>query len=186
MATYNELQSKLQDSNNPIVFFDVSIAGVEAGRICLELFANLVPKTCENFRQLCTGEYRADSVPQGFKTSIFHRVIKDFMIQGGDFIKGDGTGQFSIYGGKNSSFGDESFALKHDAAGLLSMANAGAHTNGSQFFITCAPCAFLDSKHVVFGKVLDGMLVVRKCENVPTGPNNRPKLPVVITQCGQL
>ena len=102
---------------------------------------------------------------------------------GGDFLKGDGTGSQSIYG---SSFADENFKLKHDSPGLLSMANSGVNTNGCQFFVTCAKCDFLDGKHVVFGKVIDGLLVMRKIENVPTGPNNKPKLPVVITQCGEM
>lgn len=175
-----------QDSKqaNPIVFFDISIGGIEMGRMKMELFADVVPKTAENFRQLCTGEYLKDRVPQGYKGSSFHRIIKDFMIQGGDFIKGDGTGSTSIYGG--SMFPDESFKLKHDAPGLLSMANSGPATNGCQFFLTCAKCDFLDSKHVVFGKVVEGLLIMRKMENVPTGPNNKPKLPVVIAQCGEM
>lgn len=168
---------------NPIVFFDVSIGGKEVGRIKMELFANIVPKTAENFRQFCTGEFRKDGVPQGYKGATFHRVIKDFMIQGGDFIEGDGTGCNSIYG---ASFADENFKLKHDTPGLLSMANSGPNTNGCQFFITCAKCDFLDGKHVVFGKVIDGLLIVRKIENVSTGANNKPILPVVIIQCGEM
>ena len=168
---------------NPIVFFDVSIGGQDIGRMKMELFADVVPKTAENFRQFCTGEYRKDGLPQGYKNATFHRVIKDFMIQGGDFLKGDGTGSMSIYG---PSFEDENFKLKHDSAGLLSMANSGPSTNGCQFFITCAKCDFLDGKHVVFGKVVDGLLVMRKVENVPTGGNNRPRLPVVINLCGEL
>jgi len=155
----------------------------EIGRIIIELFADVVPKTAENFRQFCTGEFKRDSVPTGFKTTSFHRIIKDFMIQGGDFLNGDGTGCMSIYG---ETFDDENFTLKHDSPGLLSMANSGRDTNGSQFFITCAKCDFLDGKHVVFGRVLDGLLVVRKIENVPTGPNNKPKIPVVISQCGEM
>lgn len=149
----------------------------------LELFADVVPKTAENFRMFCTGEHRKDGVPLGFKGANFHRVIKDFMIQGGDFVNGDGTGVNSIYGG---TFADENFVLKHDAPGLLSMANSGKDTNGCQFFVTCAKCNFLDNKHVVFGRVLDGLLIMRKIENVPTGPNNKPKLPVMISQCGQM
>ena len=172
-----------RNNNNPIVFFDVSIGGQEIGRMKIELFADVVPKTAENFRQFCTGEHRKDGIPQGYKNATFHRVIKDFMIQGGDFLKGDGTGLMSIYG---SSFADENFKLKHDGAGLLSMANSGPHTNGCQFFITCAKCDFLDNKHVVFGKVVDGLLVMRKIENVPTGGNNKPRLPVVINLCGEL
>ena len=169
--------------SNPIVFFDVSIGGQEVGRMKMELFADVVPKTAENFRQLCTGELRKDGVPQGYKNATFHRVIKDFMIQGGDFVKGDGTGSMSIYG---PNFPDENFKVKHTTPGLLSMANSGPHTNGCQFFVTCAKCDFLDGKHVVFGRVIDGLLVMRKIENVPTGGNNKPRLPVVITQCGEM
>eukprot|EP00118_Oscarella_pearsei_P026068 m.309333 g.309333 ORF g.309333 m.309333 type:complete len:106 (+) comp46091_c0_seq1:3-320(+) len=105
------------------------------------------------------------------------------MIQGGDFMKGDGTGTRSIYG---NTFPDENFVHKHTAPGMLSMANSGPGTNGCQFFITCSKCDFLDMKHVVFGKLLDGLLVMRKIENVPTGPNNRPKLPIVVSQCGEM
>ncbi|KAL1776345.1 nuclease-sensitive element-binding protein 1 isoform X1 [Sigmodon hispidus] len=163
---------------NPVVFFDVSIGGQEVGRMKIELFADVVPKTAENFRQFCTGEFRKDGVPIGYKGSTFHRVIKDFMIQGGDFVNGDGTGVASIYRGP---FADENFKLRHSAPGLLSMANSGPSTNGCQFFITCSKCDWLDGKHVVFGKIIDGLLVMRKIENVPTGPNNKPKLPVSLT-----
>jgi len=149
----------------------------------MELFNDIVPKTAENFRQLCTGEHRVNARPMGYKGATFHRVVRDFMVQGGDFISGDGTGSFSIYGDK---FQDENFASKHTGAGLLSMANSGANTNGCQFFITTAKCDFLDGKHVVFGKVTDGLLTLRKIENVPTGPNNRPKLVVKITECGEM
>ncbi|KAJ3412659.1 cytochrome P450 monooxygenase 7 [Chytridiales sp. JEL 0842] len=170
----------------------------------MELFADVVPRTAENFRQLCTGEYKYDpsisivrrglksnvctlyrrnGIPQGFKNCQFHRVIKDFMVQGGDFIKGDGTGSMSIYGER---FEDENFQLKHSSPGLLSMANSGPNTNGCQFFITCAKCDFLDGKHVVFGRLVDGLLTLRKIENVPTGPNNRPKVPIMITECGEM
>ena len=253
--------------HNPVVFFDVTIGGHNAGRIVMELFADVTPKTAENFRSFCTGEYRKTDVPLGYKGSPFHRsedpadaqrntrrtaegslarsteahmsleadsqpaptrtwscprlrptslsfrrlihlspallavccslcpfslcavpvvcrVIKDFMLQGGDFLKGDGTGSMSIYQGV--PFKDESFQIKHTEAGLLSMANSGANTNGCQFFITCAKAEWLDNKHVVFGKVIDGMLTVRRIENVATGPNNKPKLPVIISQCGEL
>ncbi|TPX68557.1 hypothetical protein SpCBS45565_g03103 [Spizellomyces sp. 'palustris'] len=149
----------------------------------MELFKDVVPRTAENFRQLCTGEYKRNGIPQGYKGCHFHRVIKDFMVQGGDFLKGDGTGSMSIYGER---FEDENFGLKHSGPGLLSMANSGPNSNGSQFFITCAKCDFLDGKHVVFGRLVDGLLTLRKIENVPTGPNNRPKLPVIISECGEM
>lgn len=168
---------------NPIVFFDVMVGSSEIGRMKMELYADVVPRTAENFRQFCTGEFRKDGVPIGYKSSIFHRVIKDFMIQGGDFVNSDGTGVFSIYGGH---FVDENFKLKHSGPGLLSMANSGKDTNGCQFFITCAKCDFLDGKHVVFGRVIDGLLVMRKIENVPVGPNNKPKIPISISQCGEM
>ncbi|XP_005800156.1 peptidyl-prolyl cis-trans isomerase H [Xiphophorus maculatus] len=169
--------------NNPIVFFDITIGGQDVGRMKVELFADVVPKTAENFRQFCTGEFRKDGVPIGYKGCTFHRVIKDFMIQGGDFVNGDGTGICSIYRGP---FADENFKMKHSAPGLLSMANSGPGTNGCQFFITCTKCDWLDGKHVVFGKVVDGLLIMRKIENVPTGPNNKPKLPILIAQCGEM
>ncbi len=170
---------------NPVVFFDISIGGVSAGRIKIELFSDICPKTAENFRQFCCGEYRKNALPVGYKGSLLHRVVKGFVIQGGDFEKGDGTGRFSIYG---SSFADENFILRHTGPGLLSMANSGPNTNGCQFFITCAKCDWLDGKHVVFGKVIDeeSMLVVRKIENIPVNVGDKPKFPVVIDQCGEL
>lgn len=123
--------------------------------------------------------YRSDNSRSTLAyNNIACRVIKDFMVQGGDFLKGDGTGSMSIYGDK---FPDENFIEKHTGAGLLSMANSGPNTNGCQFFITCDACDFLDGKHVVFGRLVDGLLTLRKIENVSTGPNNRPKLPVKIT-----
>ncbi|KAJ1650689.1 Peptidyl-prolyl cis-trans isomerase-like 1 [Dispira parvispora] len=170
-------------SRNPVVFFDISIGGQPVGRMTMELFADVVPKTAENFRQLCTGEFKVNGVPQGFKNCIFHRVIKDFMVQGGDFLNKDGTGRMSIYG---ETFPDENFTLKHTGPGLLSMANSGPNSNGCQFFITCAKCDFLDGKHVVFGKLVDGLLTLRKIENVPTRAGNLPRLPVVITECGEM
>ncbi|CAK8689477.1 peptidyl-prolyl cis-trans isomerase H-like [Clavelina lepadiformis] len=171
------------DTGNPVVFMDITVGGQEIGRIKIELFADIVPKTAENFRKFCTGEHRRDGIPIGYKGASFHRVIKDFMIQGGDFVQSNGTGLTSIYGGK---FEDENFKMHHTGAGLLSMANSGKDTNGCQFFITCAKCDFLDGKHVVFGKVTDGLLVVRRIENVPVGANNRPKLPIVVSECGEL
>ena len=170
---------------NPIVFFDVEIGGMSAGRIKIELFADRVPRTAENFRQFCTGEMRRSDQPVGYKGAPFHRVIKGFMIQGGDFVKGDGTGRLSIYGDK---FEDEDLTVKHEHEGLLSMANSGPDSNGCQFFITCAKCDWLDGKHVVFGKLLDdgSLLTMRKIENVATGEHNKPWLDVVISECGEL
>mmetsp|Transcript_41251 Transcript_41251/g.105488 ORF Transcript_41251/g.105488 Transcript_41251/m.105488 type:complete len:186 (-) Transcript_41251:14-571(-) len=169
---------------NPIVFFDVTIGGAPAGRIKMELFADICPKTAENFRQFCTGEYRKNGQPVGYKGCAFHRVIKDFMIQGGDFLKGDGTGSTSIYGTK---FADEPFVGKHTGPGLLSSANSGPNTNGCQFFITCAKTEWLDNKHVVFGRLMDdSLLVARKIENVSCGPNNKPKLQCLIAECGEM
>eukprot|EP01063_Lacrimia_lanifica_P031563 TRINITY_DN522_c5_g1_i1.p1 TRINITY_DN522_c5_g1~~TRINITY_DN522_c5_g1_i1.p1 ORF type:complete len:211 (+),score=74.80 TRINITY_DN522_c5_g1_i1:66-698(+) len=171
---------------NPIVFFDVSIGGVPAGRIKMELFADVVPKTAENFRQMCTGEFKdkTSGAAMGYKGCTFHRVIKDFMVQAGDFLNHDGTGSISIYG---SSFPDENFSLKHTGPGELSMANSGVDTNGSQFFITCTKTEWLDNKHVVFGKVIDGMLTVRKVEAVSVvGKGQKPKIPCVISECGEM
>jgi len=168
---------------NPVVFFDISIASHTSGRIIIELFADIVPRTAENFRQLCTGEYRVNGLPVGYKGCVFHQVVKDFMCASGDVMNNDGSGSISIYG---AQFEDENFILKHDRPGRLSMANNGINTNGSQFFILTNQANWLDDKHVVFGQVIDGMLTVRKIENVGVGINNRPKLPVVITQCGEL
>ena len=142
------------------------------------------PKTCENFRQLCTGEFLVNEQPTGYKGATFHRVIKDFMIQGGDFVNGDGTGQNSIYG---TTFKDENFLHRHDQPGMLSMANSGRDTNACQFFITLAKADWLNGVHVVFGKVLDAesMLTVRKCEAVPVS-NQKPRIQLRITECGEL
>ncbi|EFY87752.1 peptidyl-prolyl cis-trans isomerase [Metarhizium acridum CQMa 102] len=162
-------------------------AGEPLGRITFELFKDVVPKTAENFRQFCTGESKdAQGKPQGYKGSKFHRIIPNFMCQGGDFLKGDGTGSTCIWGLK--AFEDENFKLKHDQPGLLSMANAGPNSNGSQFFITTVPTPFLDGKHVVFGKVVDGMEVVRKMEHTKTGYKGKdvPNMDVVIAQCGEM
>ncbi|KZF26059.1 hypothetical protein L228DRAFT_216146 [Xylona heveae TC161] len=170
---------------NPVVFFDMSLGGEPLGRVKMELFADTVPRTAENFRQFCTGETKnAMGRPQGYKGARFHRVIKDFMIQGGDFLNGNGTGSTCIYGTK--SFADENFVLRHDTAGLLSMANSGPNTNGSQFFITTTPTPFLNGKHVVFGRVIDGMDVVRKIEHTRTGRDDRPIQDVTIAQCGEM
>ncbi|CAL1145113.1 unnamed protein product [Cladocopium goreaui] len=169
---------------NPKVFFDMTIGGTAAGRITMELRADVAPKTAENFRSLCTGEkgMGKSGKPLHFKGSAFHRVIPDFMCQGGDFTAGNGTGGESIYGAK---FADENFTLKHTGPGILSMANAGPNTNGSQFFLCTVKTQWLDGKHVVFGAVTDGMDVVKKIEAVGSQSGKTSK-PVVIADCGQL
>merc|ERR1711887_146553 len=158
------------------VWFDITIGDEAAGRIEVGLFGKTVPKTVENFFQLAQ-----KPEGEGFKGSKFHRVIKDFMLQGGDFTKGDGTGGRSIYGEK---FADENFKIKHNGAGWLSMANAGKDTNGSQFFITVKKTSWLDGKHVVFGKVIKGMSMVRKIENNKTDGRDKPLKEVRIVDCG--
>lgn len=170
---------------NPRVFFDVTAGGKPLGRVTMELYADLVPKTAENFRALCTGEKGLGKTgkPLHYKGSIFHRVIKQFMIQGGDFTAGDGTGGESIYGAK---FEDEAFPKKHEKPFLLSMANAGPNTNGSQFFITTVATPHLDDKHVVFGQILNGKSVVRQIENTQTASGDKPLKELVIADCGQL
>ncbi|KIW08816.1 uncharacterized protein PV09_00747 [Verruconis gallopava] len=169
----------------PRVFFDISIGDKPAGRIAFELYNDIVPKTAENFRALCTGEKGVGKagVPLHYKGSTFHRVIKSFMCQGGDFTAGNGTGGESIYGEK---FEDENFELKHDRPFLLSMANAGPGTNGSQFFITTVKTPHLDGKHVVFGEVINGKSVVRDIENGPVGASDKPLKEVKIVDCGEL
>ena len=169
---------------NPVVFFDVSVGGQPQGRITMELFADVVPGTAENFRCLCTGEKGVgkSGKPLHFKGSSFHRVISDFMAQGGDFTAGNGTGGESIYGMK---FKDENFQLKHTKRGDLSMANAGPNTNGSQFFLCFIPTNWLDGKHVVFGGVTDGWNVLDALEAVGSSSGQTSK-PCVITDCGQL
>lgn len=168
---------------NPKVFFEIKIGDVIVGKIIMSLFANIVPKTAENFRCLCTGEKgnTSSGKPLHYKGSIFHRVISNFMIQGGDFTNFNGTGGESIYGNK---FSDENFELKHEEEGLLSMANAGKNTNGSQFFITTVPTPHLDGKHVVFGKVVEGMDIVRMIENAKTTSNDKPLQDITILNCG--
>lgn len=171
---------------NPRVYLDISIGGELEGRIVIELFHDVVPKTAENFRALCTGEKGIGpntGVPLHFKGSCFHRVIKGFMIQGGDISAGDGTGGESIYG---LNFEDESLELKHERKGILSMANSGPNTNGSQFFITTTRTPHLDGKHVIFGKVVKGIGVVRSVELGVVGENDRPVQDVVIVDCGEI
>nr|1A33_A Chain A, PEPTIDYLPROLYL ISOMERASE [Brugia malayi]1A58_A Chain A, CYCLOPHILIN [Brugia malayi]1C5F_A Chain A, PEPTIDYL-PROLYL CIS-TRANS ISOMERASE 1 [Brugia malayi]1C5F_C Chain C, PEPTIDYL-PROLYL CIS-TRANS ISOMERASE 1 [Brugia malayi]1C5F_E Chain E, PEPTIDYL-PROLYL CIS-TRANS ISOMERASE 1 [Brugia malayi]1C5F_G Chain G, PEPTIDYL-PROLYL CIS-TRANS ISOMERASE 1 [Brugia malayi]1C5F_I Chain I, PEPTIDYL-PROLYL CIS-TRANS ISOMERASE 1 [Brugia malayi]1C5F_K Chain K, PEPTIDYL-PROLYL CIS-TRANS ISOMERASE 1 [B len=168
------------------VFLDVTIDGNLAGRIVMELYNDIAPRTCNNFLMLCTGMAGTGKIsgkPLHYKGSTFHRVIKNFMIQGGDFTKGDGTGGESIYGGM---FDDEEFVMKHDEPFVVSMANKGPNTNGSQFFITTTPAPHLNNIHVVFGKVVSGQEVVTKIEYLKTNSKNRPLADVVILNCGEL
>jgi len=183
------IQPKIEKKNiipytdtNTNVFFDIYISDIYAGRVIIELFDDDVPKTCENFRFLCTNGLFHKKEPC-YKDSIFHRVIKDFMLQGGDFTNHNGTGGYSLYGEK---FKDENFNLKHNQPGLLSMANSGPNTNGSQFFITLKETPWLDDKHVVFGIVISGFDVIKQIEALQVDDNDRPTVDVKIKECGLL
>ncbi|XP_027496545.1 ranBP2-like and GRIP domain-containing protein 4 isoform X4 [Corapipo altera] len=171
------LAAGLSKDTNPVVYFEVSADDEPLGHITMELFSNIVPRTAENFRALCTGEKGF-----GFKNSRFHRIVTDFVCQGGDITNHDGTGGQSIYG---TAFEDENFEVKHTGPGLLSMANKGRDTNNSQFFITLKKAEHLDFKHVVFGFVKDGMDVVKKIESFGS-PKGLVNARIVITDCGQI
>jgi peptidylprolyl isomerase len=167
--------------NNPKVFFDIKVGDKEPRRVEFELFLDKVPKTVINFKNLCLGN--TEDPKQTYKGTIFHRVIKNFMMQGGDYENANGTGGASIYG---RTFEDENFYYKHSKEGLLSMANSGPNTNGSQFFITFKETSWLDSKHVVFGRVVNGMDVVKEVEQLETDDQDKPKVEISIVDCGSL
>ncbi len=184
-SLYDDKPQKLSsipkyDPSNPRVYFDITVDNQEPRRVEFELFAKNVPLTAENFRVLCTGE---KSSKLHYKNSIFHRIIKGFMMQGGDFENSNGTGGSSIYGNK---FDDENFIFPHSEPGLLSMANSGPNTNGSQFFITFKETPWLDGKHVVFGRVIKGLEFVQEIENVETDGQDKPKGEIRIVDCGEI
>ena len=169
----NTIEKKTYFKN---VFLDIDINNKYKGRILVKLYDNIVPKTTHNFRKLAND-------PLAYRGSSFHRIIKNFMIQGGDYTNGDGTGGISIYG---DSFKDENFKIKHTKPGLLSMANSGPNTNGSQFFITTKETPHLDDKHVVFGEVISGMEIVKHLENIHTDSNDKPLKKCIISDCGEI
>jgi len=181
----NVLKEPRGDPSNPHVFFDLKHGENDLGRVEMELFKSIVPRTVENFRALCTGEKGEgmSGKPLHFKGSKFHRIIPGFMMQGGDFTMGNGTGGESIYGNK---FEDENFKIKHTEDGILSMANAGPNTNGSQFFICYGPTSHLDGKHVVFGRVVKGLEFCKQVENCKTSKQDMPDEDVTIVDCGEI
>lgn len=162
-----------KSKSKKLVFLTIAINDKEIGKIKIKLFDKIVPMTCHNFRTLCQ--------TKKYKNSPFHRIIKDFMIQGGDYTNGNGTGGLSIYG---NTFPDENFELSHDRPYLLSMANSGPDTNGSQFFITTDEAPHLDGKHVVFGEIIKGHEIIDKLNNIQTGSNDKPVYNVYIAECG--
>jgi cyclophilin family peptidyl-prolyl cis-trans isomerase len=177
IASGETIMNAEEKSKLPRCFMDITADGKPLGRVVVELRSDVVPKTAENFRALCTGEKGF-----GYKGSPFHRIIPNFMCQGGDFTRQNGTGGKSIYG---ETFSDENFKLKHTGPGILSMANAGANTNGSQFFLCTVKTDYLDGKHVVFGSVVEGMDVVKKMEGFGT-QSGTPTAKILVADCGQL
>jgi len=170
----------------PRCFFDITISGTKVGRIVFELFADITPNTCENFRALCTGEKglgKKTGKPLHYSGTVFHRVVKDFMVQSGDFSEGNGKGGESIFGGM---FDDENFDVKHDSPFLLSMANKGPNTNGSQFFITTQPAPHLDNIHTVFGHMISGKEIISEVEGLQVDKKNRPLVDVRIFNSGEI
>jgi peptidyl-prolyl isomerase H (cyclophilin H) len=172
------------DWGGPRVFLELTIAGRPIGRVVIELYPEKCPRACENFRQLCTGEYRPRGVPVGYRDTPFHRVIPGFIVQGGDADRRDGTGSISIFG---NTFADEESAFTFSEPGIVALANSGPNTNGCQFFITLDELTEIDGQYVAFGRVVAGMFVVRQIEAVPVKPNTEaPSMPVLVAQCGEL